>query len=102
VEVAELKAEEKISGHGNLVPKLQSHFDPSKSFSFVDALKNTAPNPSPPLTRGRRSKKDQIAHGVGKNNSLGREAPAPFGSYWQIEGIEEISDNNVLFKCKPL
>jgi hypothetical protein len=38
--------------------------DPSKSFSFVDALKNYAPNPSPPLTRGRKSKKEQVNHGT--------------------------------------
>jgi hypothetical protein len=44
--------EEKISSHGNLVPKLQSHFDPYKKISFVDALENSATNPFPPLTRG--------------------------------------------------
>jgi hypothetical protein len=45
--------EEKISSHGNLVPKLQCCFNPYKTFSFVDALENSATNPSPPLTRGK-------------------------------------------------
>lgn len=42
-EVAELKTEEKVSSHGNLVPKLQSSSDPPKSFSFVDALMQSPP-----------------------------------------------------------
>jgi hypothetical protein len=91
VEVAELKAEEIISGHANSVPKVQPHFNPAKPFSFVYALKNSVPNPSPPLTRGRRSKKDQIVHGAEKNKLIiARKVRhlrrAPYGPRWQIRG----------------
>jgi hypothetical protein len=51
----------------------QVHPEPSKSISFVKVLKK-APNPSPPLTRGRKSNRDQIAHEARMNIHLGRQA----------------------------
>jgi hypothetical protein len=51
VEVAELKDGRKNFRSWEFGSKSAVSFDPSKSFSFVDALKNSAPNPSPPLTR---------------------------------------------------
>jgi hypothetical protein len=91
VEVVEVKLPKKNSGHGNTIPKVQSHFDHAKSFSFADALKNSAPNPSPPLTKGRRSKKKQVAHEVGKNNSSVSEAFELLNPCWQPRGVRESS-----------
>jgi hypothetical protein len=34
--------------------------EPTKSFSFVEALKKNAPNPSPPVTRGRKTNRTKM------------------------------------------
>jgi hypothetical protein len=60
-----IKEEEK-----EVEPEAQVHFESSKSFSFVEILKN-APNPSPPLTRGRKSNRDQITYEAKMNILLG-------------------------------
>jgi hypothetical protein len=87
--VEAVKSGKKISCHGNSIPKVQSRSYPSKPFSFANALKNSAPKPSFTLIRGRRSKKEKVAHGVGKNNRLESEEFTPFGPHWKSRGVRE-------------
>lgn len=57
--------------------EVHAHLEPSKSISFAKVLKKT-PNPSPPLTRGRKSNQDQIAHEAETNIHLGHQETLDF------------------------